>query len=155
MVRIQKRSGQSEEFSKGKLEESLRRAGASTEVARRVSARISPREGQSTSELRRAVADELRKEDPALSAAYVATRRLSARSSARASAGVVHVHESLLRSLDLSSGATARLSLGGKEAEVRLEKSSDLRHSEIELSSADLQRLGAREGSRQEYRISR
>lgn len=155
MVRIEKRSGRSEEFSQGKLEESLRRAGASTEIARRVSARVSPREGQSTSELRRAVADELRKEDQALSAAYASTRRLSARSSTRASAGVAHVHESLLKSLDLSAGQTARLRLGGKEAELRLEKAADLNHAEIELNSADLERLGAREGSRQEFRISR
>jgi hypothetical protein len=65
------------------------------------------------------------------------------------------VHESLLRSLDLSAGQTARLRLGGKEAELRLEKASDLSHEEIELNRADLERLGAHEGSRQEFRISR
>jgi len=155
MVRIEKRSGRSEEFSRGKLEDSLRRAGASTGVARRVSARIQPKEGQSTSELRRTVADELRKEDPALSAAYASTRRLSARSSTRARAGVAHVHESLLKSLDLSAGQMARLNLGGKEAELRLERAADLSHAEIELNRADLERLGAREGSRQEFRFNR
>lgn len=154
-ARIQKSSGAMEEFDRHKLEESLIRAGATTDVAKRVSSRITPMDGQSSRELRKAVAEELRRENQAVSAAYVATKRLNVRASAATSAGVIRAHDELLKSLGLESGKTVRLSLEGKEARLRIEKASEGRANEIHLSKEDFERLGAREDARLSVRFER
>lgn len=154
-MRIQKRTGELEDFSRQKLEESLKRAGASADVAKRVSERIDPSEGQTTAELRRKVAEELRRENATLSVAYMTTKRLSARPASDVSAGVARIHEDLLRSLNIRPGHVAHLSLGGREAEVRVEKASETSPREIHLSREDFEKLGAREGSRLDVRFSK
>jgi hypothetical protein len=147
MVRLQKASGKLEEFNKAKLEESIRHTGATAEVAKKVADRVRPVEGMPTADLRRSVAQELKREDSTLSSAYASTKRLSAKAAADLSPGVARIPEETLRSMDLRSGQSARLSFGGKTLEVKVEKASAA-HRDILLSKADLQRLGASEGTR-------
>jgi hypothetical protein len=147
-MNIRKKSGELQEFDRRKLEESMKRAGASEEVARRVSERIQPSEGQSTDEIRKRVAEELRREDPATSGAYASAKRLRARSTSDAASGVARLHAELLRQLEAKPGDRARLSFGEKTAEVRLEQASAAQPHEVQLHRADLERLGASEGSR-------
>jgi uncharacterized protein with von Willebrand factor type A (vWA) domain len=145
MVRIQKEGGKLEEFSKAKLEQSIKLTGASAEVAKKVADRVKPAEGMPTADLRRTVAKELKREDSTLSSAYASTKRLSAKMNAELSPGVARIPEGMLRSLDLKSGHAARLSFGGKSVEVKVEK-AQATHRSILLSEADLKKLGASEG---------
>ncbi len=147
MVRLQKASGKLEEFNKAKLEESIRPTGATAEVAKKVADRVRPVEGMPTADLRRSVAQELKREDSTLSSAYASTKRLSVRAVADLSPGVARIPEQMLGSLGLRSGQSARLSFGGKSLEVKVEKASAA-HRDILLSKTDLQRLGASEGTK-------
>ncbi len=145
-MKIQKKSGELQEFDRRKLEESVRRAGASQDVAKRIAEKIQPSEGMSTQDIRRRVSDELRNENMALSGAYMSARRLRARAAQDLSAGVARLHTDHLRGL--SSDQSAMLVHGNKRAELRVEPSASAASHEVLLSSADLQRLGIQEGSR-------
>jgi hypothetical protein len=145
-MRIRKKSGELQEFDRRKLEESIRRAGASQDVAKRIAERIQTSEGMSTQDIRRRVADELRAENMALSGAYMSVRRLRARSASDLSTGVARLHTDHLRGL--SSDRNAMLVHGSNRAELRVEPSASAASHEVLLSSADLQRLGIQEGSR-------
>lgn len=153
MARVRKRSGEMEEFDRRKLEESIRRAGASDETARRVADRIRPSEGVSTDELRRMVSQELRRESEALSGAYTTTRRLRARSDSGLSTGVVKMHEDLLRQHGLKEGEQAHIVHEDRRAEVKVRPEGSARPAEILMSKSDLERLGASEGSRVNVRF--
>lgn len=145
-MKIRKKSGELQEFDRRKLEESIRRAGASSDVVKRVAERIQPSEGLSTQDLRRTVADELRSENMALSGAYMSARRLRARAAQDLSTGVARLHADHLRGL--SSGLNAMLVHGSNRAELRVEPTASAAAHEVLLSRADLQRLGIQEGSR-------
>lgn len=145
-MKIRKKSGELQEFDRRKLEESIRHAGASSEVARRVSEKIQPSEGMSTQDIKRRVADELRNENMALSGAFMSAQKLRAKSAADLSAGVVRLNADHLRGI--SSDQSAMLVHGNRRAELRIEPTSSVSSHEVLLSSADLQRLGLQEGSR-------
>lgn len=153
MARVRKRSGETQEFDRRKLEESIRRAGASDETARRVADRIRPSEGVSTDELRRMVSQELRRESEALSGAYTSTRRLRAREDSKLSAGVVKLPEELLRQHGLKEGQQAHVVHMDRRTEVKVRPESSARPAEILMSRSDLERLGASEGSRVNVRF--
>lgn len=145
-MKIQKKSGELQEFDRRKLEESIRQAGASPEVAKRVAEKIQPSEGMSTHELRWRVADELRNENIALSGAYMSARRLRVKAAKDLSAGVARLHTDHLRGLD--SNPSALLAHGNNRAELRIEPATSVAAHEVLLSHADLQRLAVQEGSR-------
>jgi len=145
-VRIRKKSGELQEFDRRKLGESIRRAGASQDVAKRIAERIQPSEGMSSQDVRRRVADELRNENMALSGAYVSARRLRARAAQDLSTGVARLHADHMRGL--GSDQRAMLVNEDKRAELRVEPTTSAASHEVLLSSADLQRLGIQEGSR-------
>ncbi len=153
MVKVLKRSGNLEEFDRRKLEQSIRHAGASEEIAGRIAKRIEPREGMSTADLRRMVSEELRRENATLSGAYTTTKRLRARGSPDLKSGVVRLHEDLLKPFDVHSGD--KINLAHKENEARVEvqigRSDDPR--EVVVNRADLEKLGAKEGTRVNVRF--
>lgn len=153
MAKVRKRSGEMEEFDRRKLEESIRRAGASDETARRVAERIRPSEGVSTEELRRMVSQELRRESEPLSGAYTTTRRLRARADPGLSAGVVKMHEDLLKQHGLKEGQQARIVHMDSVREVEVRPESSAQPAEVLMSKSDLERLGAAEGSRVNVRF--
>jgi len=70
MAKLKKRSGREEEFNRSKLERSMTKAGAKEETARKVAGKITPREGMSTSEIRRKVTEELKRENPQAASQY-------------------------------------------------------------------------------------
>jgi hypothetical protein len=145
-VKIKKRSGELEDFDRNKLQRSVLNAGASEEVARRISERVQPTEGLSTDDLRRRVAEELLRESPTLSGAYMSTRRLRAHSIPDLSQGVARLHADHVRGL--RSGPEALLQNADKRAEVRLEPAAGLERRAIGLSRADMDRIAAQEGSK-------
>jgi hypothetical protein len=155
MAKVRKRSGEAEEFDVKKLEESVRRAGASPEVARRIAQRATPKGDVSSDELRRTVADELRKEDSSLSGAYLSTKMLRTRTSADLKAGIVRMHEDLLKRQGVKSGEHVMLRHRDHEAKLRIESHSDVHPREIVVSRTDLDKLGAQEGVRLDVRFSK
>jgi 2-phosphoglycerate kinase len=74
MNKLKKRSGELEEFSAAKLKESLARAGASEDSAKRVTEIIARnlREGMESAEVRRMAATELGRMEPAAAERYEA-----------------------------------------------------------------------------------
>lgn len=148
-----KRSGKLEEFDRRKLEESIRKAGASDETARRVAERINPPEGTTTGELRRMVSHELRRENAALSGAYATTRNLRARSTPNLKAGVVLLSEDLLRMHGLTPGQPAYVVHMDKRTDVQVKSADSAKPAEILMSRSDLERLGAADGTRVNVRF--
>jgi len=154
LAKIKKRSGEMQEFDKRKLEQSVKSAGASEEVARRVAEKITPSEGLSTEELRRSVSQELKRENESLSGAYTGTRRLRAKEAKDLSSGVVRLNEELLKTHGLQSGQHAHLMNKDMKTEVRVEPAKSADREEIQMSHADLEKLGVSEGSRVNVRFS-
>lgn len=148
MAKVSKRSGEVETFDRRKLEESIRRAGASPEVAKRVAQKIEPKGDTSSDELRRRVADELRRESTDLSGAYLSTKLLRIRTSSDLKSGVVRIHEDLLKTQGSRSGEHVMLRHKDHEAKMRVESHSDQHPREIVVSMSDLDKLGAQEGTR-------
>jgi len=70
MLSIKKRSGLEEEFSKNKIEKSMRNAGISKETAQEVAANISHREGITTSEVRNRVTGGIKNREPQAAKQY-------------------------------------------------------------------------------------
>lgn len=152
-ARIKKRSGELQEFDRRKLEESMKRAGASEETARRVADRIEPSEGMTTDELRKHVSRELERENALLSGAYASTRRLRARTASDLAAGVALFHEEVLRQHGLQSGQPAHVVHMDRRADVQVRPTESAKLAEIWMSKSDLERLGASEGSRVNVRF--
>lgn len=145
-MKIRKRNGELEEFDRGKIERSALSAGASAEVAKRISERVQPSEGISTDDLRKRVAEELLRESAVLSGAYMSTRRLRAHSVPDVSQGVARLHVDHMRGL--RSEPEAILLNASKRAEVRLEPAPSIDKRAINLSKADMDRIGVQEGSK-------
>jgi hypothetical protein len=155
LAKVSKRSGESEEFDRQKLEESVRRAGASPEVAKRVAHQAEPKGDTSSDELRRRVADELRKESTALSGAYLSTKMLRTRTASDLKSGIVRIHEDLLKRQGAKSGEHVMLRHKDHEAKVQIESDSNLHPREIAVSGSDLDRLEAQEGIRLDVKFSK
>ena len=150
---MRKRSGKVEEFDRRKLEESIRRAGASPEVVKRISKRIQPTDEISSKELRRMVAEELRQESVALSGAYQSTKNLRIRSSPEAKVGVARISEQLLKDYGARSGGHVMVRHRDRETKMQVEARSELDPQEIQVNRTDLDKLGAQEGVRLDVRF--
>jgi hypothetical protein len=150
---VRKRSGKVEEFDRRKLEESMRRAGASPEIVKRVSQRVEPKEETSSDELRKKVAEELRRESTTLSGAYMSTKNLKIRASSEAKAGVARLNEELLKEHGARSGGHVMVRHKDREAKMQIEASPKLSPQEIQVSKSDLEKLGAQEGVRLDVRF--
>lgn len=146
MTKVTKRSGEAQAFDRRKLEESLKKAGATDEIVRRVADRIQPVEGMATDQLRMRVAEELRREKPDIADAYLRTVRLQARTNPELPAGRVRVPEALPRIPDLAANPSARIGFGNRWAVVDAERA--LKAREVWINRIDLQKLGATEGTR-------
>lgn len=155
MAKVRKRSGEPEEFDRQKLEESVRRAGASPEVAKRVAEQTEPKGDVSSDELRRRVADELRKESTSLSGAYLSTKKLRTRTASDLKSGIVRIHEDLLKRQGAKSGEHVMLRHKNHEAKVQIESDSNLHPREIAVSRSDLDKLEAQEGVRLDVKFSK
>ena len=82
MVKVEKRSGELEEFNASKLEASLTAAGASEQQAERIAATVasSLKEGTETAQLMMRAASELKRIDPAAAERYQGFKSASTKS---------------------------------------------------------------------------
>jgi hypothetical protein len=151
---VKKRSGEMQEYDRSKLEESMKRAGAKEDVARRVAERIPAAEGLATEEIRRKVAEELRKEDSVSADAYVMTRRLKAKVNAETPVDAARVSEHLLKMFEQEKSLQASLYHGAHREDVRVEPAHK-NFGEIWLNKTVLDRLAAQEGTRISVRFHR
>lgn len=152
-AKVRKRSGKVEEFDRRKLEESIRHAGASPEVVNRISKRIEPKDEISSEELRKKVAEELRRESTTLSGTYQSTRPLRIRASSEAKTGVARINEQLLREYGARSGGHVTVRHKDRETKMEVEARSELDPHEIQVNRSDLDKLGAQEGVRLDVRF--
>lgn len=148
MTRMKKRSGELQEFDRRKLVESMKRAGASEQVAEQIAAKAQTQvaEGATTIELRKLAADELRKVNESVAEEYVRTLRLRVAAANDVKTGSARVPKRIERVPDVRPGMPARVRHGEKRTEVRIEPALDKR--EVWLNPADLEALGAPEGTR-------
>ncbi len=75
MPKLKKRLGKEEEFDRKKLEQSLRKAGASENTARKIAEGVKHREGMATSEIRSHVIAELKRDEPEVAKRYETHRK--------------------------------------------------------------------------------
>jgi hypothetical protein len=146
MTQVKKRSGELQEFDRAKVEVSIRKAGASPDVVTKVAQRIRLEEGLDTMELRKRVAEELRKENPNLAEAYVSTVRLPVKARTEAAAGRAKVPRKLPRVPHFPGAGKARVFYEGRSTDVLIEPELQVR--EIWVNQMDLQKLGVAEGTR-------
>ena len=153
MNRVKKRSGELQEFDRTRLTESMKRAGADERIAKDVAEKMFVAEGTPTAEIRKHVADELRKVNPSVAEAYQQTLRLRAKAKDDVQAGTAKVPKKIERVPDVKPGQTARVRHEDKRFEVRIEPTLEAR--EVWLSRGDLTTLGAPEGTRVAVRFLR
>jgi hypothetical protein len=70
MMNIKKRSEKQEEFSRKKIEKSIRNAGADEKTARSITESVKHKEGMNTSDVRKRVVEQLTNHDSKLGKAY-------------------------------------------------------------------------------------
>jgi len=75
MPKLKKRSGEEEEFDRKKLEQSMRKAGASENTVRKIAEGMRHREGMATSEIRSHVIAQLKRHEPEAAKRYETHRK--------------------------------------------------------------------------------
>ncbi len=141
MENVKKRSGKTEKFDKAKLERSLRKARVDEKTAMDISNRASEKELNTTDEIRKMVAEELRKTDAKAAERYEGTRRLAARAAIDAAKGIARLTEETMNGLKLEVGDTIDLCHEDRKHTVKAEKAA-VGVKEIRLHEEDLKALG-------------
>ncbi len=153
MPLVNKRTETQEEFDRAKLEESVRRAGATEETAKEIASRIDPATLKTTEEIRRHVVEELRKTDAAIAERYERTRNLAAKKAMEAVMGTVRLHMETMKALGANTGDTIVIEHLENTHTLRAETAS-VERKEMHLHKRDLETLGATEGARLAVRRS-
>jgi len=148
MTNVRKRTGKVEEFSKEKLQRSIKAAGAPESAAMKIASDISPVEGMTTAVLREQVGKELERVNPTLSKNYLYTRRLTAKKTENISEGVAKINTELMASLPIDGRSPVKLVAGPKELKVSMIGQPDIVPQNIALHQSDMAKLGIAEGTR-------
>lgn len=155
--KIRKSCGAEEEFDPNRLQNSIRAAGASDDIARSVSERVSKRirssESVSSESVSGLVTEELDRASPSLSGAYRATENMRAISAPNVNAGVAQVPDDLVKRFGLKFGEQVNVLYQDRKAQMKVQPVSALDPRDIVLSKQDLDRLKAPEGSRVSVRM--
>jgi hypothetical protein len=101
---IRKRDGTMESLKRGKIERSIRDAGASSKISKDIANSIEVKGGMSTNEIRKAVSMKLSSLDPKAAETYDKQRRLSIHQSNDLSAGKILLDNTTLTDLQLKPG---------------------------------------------------
>jgi len=145
---VKKPCGQTENFDRNRLVQSMRSAGVTEQTARSVADKLRLPEEISTDDLTRVVAEHLGQVNPSLSGAYVATENLRVRSTPEVSAGVAQIPEDLVKRFGISSGQRVKVSHLNSKADMAVQPAGSVDPREIHLNKADLYMLGAYEGAK-------
>jgi hypothetical protein len=147
MPELNKRKGAREQFNRKKLEESVKRAGASEDVAERIASKIDPTKVKTSEEVRKHVIEHLKETDPKTAKRYEETRRLAAKRAVEAAMGTVRLHEETMRALGANPGDTIVVEYRGNKHTLRAE-TAPVERTEMHLHEDDLRKLDATEGTR-------
>lgn len=147
MTAINKRKGTPEEFNRQKLEKSITTAGVPENVAREIASAIDPNTTRTTDDIRRRVAEELRKRDPAVADRYELTRNLAARKAVDAAAGTAKLNLETIKALGASPGDQIVIEHHGITHTLRAEP-APVERWEMHLHENDLNKLGATDGAK-------
>lgn len=146
MENVKKRSGKTEKFDKAKLERSLRKARIDEKTAMDITNRVSEKELNTTDEIRKMVAEELRKTDAKVAERYEDTRRLAAKAAIDAAKGIARMTEETMNRLNLEVGDTVELCHEDHKHTVKAERAA-MGLKEIRLHEEDLKALGVTDGT--------
>jgi hypothetical protein len=153
MTLVNKRTETEEEFDRTKLEESITRAGATEERAKEIASGIDSTTLETTEEIRRLVAEELRKTDAAIAERYEGTRNLAAKKAMEAVMGTVRLHMETMKALGANTGDSIIIEHRGNTHTLKAE-TAPVEIREMHLHETDLEKLGATEGARLAVRRS-
>ena len=146
MDNVRKRSGETEKFDKAKLERSLRKARVDEKTAMDITNRVSEKELNTTDEIRKRVAEELRKTDAKAAERYEDTRRLAAKAAIDAAKGTARMTEDTMNRLKLEAGDTIDLCHEDHKHTVKAERAA-INAKEVRLHEEDLKALGVTDGT--------
>jgi hypothetical protein len=146
---IIKRSGNTEEFDRKKIEDSLRNAGADLFTAKQIRDKIQEGEWMTTSDIREALGLELKEISCELSERYSQVRRFTARNSSKISKGIARLSRDSIDALEVRPGDTLEIKYRDRWQKMRVElDDSPSSHGEIILNSDDMVAIGVVDGNR-------
>lgn len=149
MTTIVKRSGETEEFDRKKIEDSLRNAGANWESAKKIAGRIHEKDGMTTSNIRKALHTELKDLNPVLADRYSKTRRFTARNSAKIAKGMARLSKDSIKALRIKAGDALEIKYRDRWQKMKIETDNGTSsHNEIILNKHDMAAMGVIDGNR-------
>lgn len=149
MTTITKRSGETEEFDRKKIEDSLRSAGADWLTAKDIAGRVQEKDGMRSSEIRKAIERELKKINNGLSERYSEARRLTVKNSATTTKGIAQVSNDSMEAFKIKAGDTLEVRYRDRCQKMRIEKDDNsLSHNEIIMNENDMAAIGVIDGNR-------
>ena len=147
MANVNKKDRKPEPFDRVKLERSIRDTGIDENMAREIARKVPEKEEITTDEIRRIVAEELKKKNPEAAERYTETRRLAARKAVDAVRGIARLTKETMSRLKVKSGDTINVLHRDKPYKVRAEI-APIDRKEIQLHEEDLRAIGASDGTR-------
>lgn len=149
MTAIIKRSGETEEFDRKKIEDSIRNAGVDWEPAKEIAGMIQEKEGLTTSDVRKALERELKNLDQELSDRYSGARRFTARNSAKIVKGTARLSNDSIDAMEIKAGDTLEIKYRDRWQKMRIEgDDGNSSHREIILNKHDMTAIGVIDGNR-------
>jgi len=149
LTKITKRSGETEEFDRKKIEDSIRNAGVDWEPAKEIAGMIHEKDGMRSSEIRKAVKTELKIIDHGLSERYSNTRRFTVKSSLKNAKGIARLSSDSFKALRIKAGDTLEIKYRDRWQKMRIEKDNGTSsHNEIILDRHDMAAMGVIDGNR-------
>lgn len=149
MKTVVKRSGNTEDFNRKKIEDSIRYAGGDWLTAKEIAGRIHERDGMATSEVRMDLVKELKDKNADLSERYSRARRFKAKNSKKSEIGVAGLCIDSIEAMNIAVGDSLEIKYRNRCKRMRIEEDRDPEfHNEIMLNEKDMAALGVVEGNR-------
>lgn len=147
MTNIMKSDGKTEDFNRGKIEHSVRNAGADKKTAKEIAQVIPENAAMTTRQIRKNVAEELQKRDPETAKRYKETVRLAAHEAVEAAKGTARMTLEVMNRLNLKPGDPIELEYGNTRYTLKADAGAT-NSKNVRLHREDLTTIGVPEGTR-------
>ncbi|MBN2466068.1 hypothetical protein JXD38_10660 [candidate division WOR-3 bacterium] len=148
MIRLTKRDGTQDGFLRSKVEESLRRAGASDDVISGTLQRVTPTDGESTASFRNRIVAELRSRSPETARRYESSRRLDLARTDSLVEGTALVSPYTLHYYGWEPNDAVNVQRGNRTVSLKVDQSATADVHMMCCSPRTLKIVGASEGAR-------
>ena len=148
MIRLTKRDGTQDGFLRSKVEESLRRAGASDDVISSTLQRVTPTDGESTASFRNRIVTELQSRSPETARRYEGSRRLDLAQTDSLVEDKALVSPDTLQYYGWTPGETVNVRRGNRAVSLKVGESATANLHMVCCSPRTLEIVGASEGTR-------